>query len=571
MNGINYVAFLVLRRLRTPLIVLIVVYAVSILGYVLIPGEDTEGNIYHMSLFEAFYFVSFMGSTIGFGEIPYEFTPAQRFWTLGAMYSTVISWLYSIGIVIAIVRDDAFLRLVRRTRFRYRVKAINEPFYLVCGYGLTGSIVVERLVNRGVRCVVIDINPDRIEAIELDDLAFDVPSLCADASEPDALEDAGIEHSSCVGVLCLTNSDHANLSVAIASKLLVPNRMVISRTETEDYARNLASFGTNHVVYPFEIFADYLNIAIHNPFQHLVHDWLVSPKHRPVATAYKAKFGTWVICGYGRFGKALKAQFDQHDDVNTVIIEPNPTRYRELQDGDVVVSGLGTEAQTLLEADIKNAVGVVAGTADDANNLSIVMTARDLKPKLITVARQNNRLNHSVFKAANIDMIMDPSIVIANHIFTLVKAPLLVVFLQQIRRQDEQWCENLLAAMNELVGDSELDSWSVNLSKEKSPAMYDSLKHGEHIPVSALSRHPLERGRLLKCKVLMIKREDDYILVPDDDFGLRIDDKVLLSGLRGSAYWIYWTLENSDVLRYILYGEADSSGYFWRKLKRATH
>lgn len=539
------------------------------LGYVLIPGVDAAGNTYHLSFFDAFYFVSFMGSTIGFGEIPHEFTYAQRMWTMGAMYTTVISWLYSIGSVIAIMRDEAFIRVVQRTRFRYRVKAIREPFYLVCGYGLTGSVVVERLVSRGVHCVVIDIDSRRIEALELDNLAFDVPSLCADAAEPDALEDAGIEHPSCVGVLSLTNVDHVNLSVAIASKLLMPHRQVISRTETEEYARNLKSFGTNHVVYPFEIFAEYLNIAIHNPFRHLVHDWLVSPNHRPVATADKPKQGTWVICGYGRFGKALKAYFDQHDDVDTVIIEPNPSRYREVSDGDVVVSGLGTEAGTLLEADIKNAVGIVAGTADDANNLSIIMTARDLKPKLITVARQNNRLNKRVFEAAKIDMIMDPSTVIANHIFALVKAPQLVAFLNEIRHQDEQWCETLLKDLNALVGDRELDSWTVTINKSVAPAIYERLAHGEDIPASVLYKHPLDRARPLRCKVLMIRREDKYILTPDDEFNLRIDDHLLLSGLRGTSYWIYWALENSHVLRYILQGEEGSTGYFWRKFVRA--
>lgn len=570
MNGINYVAFLVLRRLRAPLIVLIVVYSVNILGYVLIPGQDPEGNVHHMSFFDAFYFVSFMGSTIGFGELPYEFTYAQRFWTMGAMYSTVISWLYSIGSVFAIFRDDAFLRLVNRTKFRHTVRGMREPFYIVCGYGLTGSMVVDRLISRGVHCVVIDVDPKRIEALELETLTLDVPCICADAKEPEALNDAGIEHPSCVGVLCLTNVDHVNLSVAIASKLLKPNRPVISRTETEDYARNLKSFGTDQVMYPFDIFAEYLNMAIHNPFRHLVHDWLISPEHRAVTSAEKPKHGTWIICGYGRFGKSLKHYFDQHDDVNTVIIEPDPTRYQDLAEEEVVVSGLGTEAQTLMEAGVKDAVGIIAGTADDANNLSIIMTARDLKPKLITIARQNNRSNHSVFEAAAIDMIMDPSSIIANHILALIKAPQLVEFLDEVREQEETLCEELLHQLNKLVGDRELDSWAVSIDQNAAPAMYEQLIRGKDIPVSTLYRHPLNRDNLLCSKVLMVKRNDKYILLPDDDFNLRNEDRVLICGLRGSAYWIYWTLENDNVLRYLLEGTENMSGLLWRKLKRAS-
>ena len=66
--------FLVLRKMRTPLIALISTYAIATLGMTLIPGIDDQGNIWHMSFFHAFYFVSFMGTTIGFGEIPYAFT-----------------------------------------------------------------------------------------------------------------------------------------------------------------------------------------------------------------------------------------------------------------------------------------------------------------------------------------------------------------------------------------------------------------------------------------------------------------------------------------------------------------
>ena len=90
------IVFLVLRRMRLPLIVLVCTYAFSVLGFVLIPGMDDQGNPWRMGFFHAFYFVSYMGSTIGFGEIPYPFTDAQRLWVMFSIYSTVIVWLYAI-------------------------------------------------------------------------------------------------------------------------------------------------------------------------------------------------------------------------------------------------------------------------------------------------------------------------------------------------------------------------------------------------------------------------------------------------------------------------------------------
>ena len=104
----NHVIYLLLRRLRMPLITLIVVYSVSIIGFVLIPGMDDQGNPWRMSFFEAFYVVSYTGSTIGFGEVPYDFSGGQRMWTMVSIYLTVFSWLYSVGIIISLLQDKSF-------------------------------------------------------------------------------------------------------------------------------------------------------------------------------------------------------------------------------------------------------------------------------------------------------------------------------------------------------------------------------------------------------------------------------------------------------------------------------
>ena len=63
--------WLLLLELRAPLITLIVAYAISVLGLVLIPGLTPAGSAYHLSFLDAFYLVSFTATTIGFGEIPY--------------------------------------------------------------------------------------------------------------------------------------------------------------------------------------------------------------------------------------------------------------------------------------------------------------------------------------------------------------------------------------------------------------------------------------------------------------------------------------------------------------------
>ncbi|MBT8115866.1 MAG: hypothetical protein KJP04_10805 [Arenicella sp.] len=159
--------FLVLRRLRAPLILLVSVYAVATFVMTLIPGVDEDGNVWYMSFFHAFYFVSFMGTTIGFGEIPYAFSDAQRAWVLVCIYISVSAWLYAIGSMLNLLQNQAFRQALSRKAFERSINRIDLPFYLICGYGETGALINEGLAELGLQTIIIDYNPDRTSSIEI--------------------------------------------------------------------------------------------------------------------------------------------------------------------------------------------------------------------------------------------------------------------------------------------------------------------------------------------------------------------------------------------------------------------
>jgi len=102
--------FLIFRRMRTPLLALLVTYSIATIGLVVIPGQDEAGNVVHLSFFDAFYFISYTATTIGYGEIPYALTGAQRIWVTFCIYATVIVWIYSIGSLIALLQDKTLQR-----------------------------------------------------------------------------------------------------------------------------------------------------------------------------------------------------------------------------------------------------------------------------------------------------------------------------------------------------------------------------------------------------------------------------------------------------------------------------
>ena len=156
-SAFSKVLFLFFRRMRAPLIVLISAYAVSVIGLVLIPGVDEAGNPWRFDFFHAFYFVSFMGSTIGFGEIPHAFTPGQRLWVSACIFFSVISWLYAIGRIFSLTQDPAFTRATTEARFIRSVRKIGQPFTIVCGYGETGSL----RAGLSADVLIVDGNPLR--------------------------------------------------------------------------------------------------------------------------------------------------------------------------------------------------------------------------------------------------------------------------------------------------------------------------------------------------------------------------------------------------------------------------
>ncbi len=561
----NYkVVSLVLRRMRAPLIVLISAYAVSVLGLVLIPGVDDQGQPWQMSFFHAFYFVSYMATTIGFGEIPYPFTDAQRMWTTFTVYLTVISWLYAIGKILALAQDPALQRAVIENRFIRNVRQVCDPFYLVCGYGDTGSLITKALTQRGLRAVVIDIKQDRINELLLTELDVYVPGLCADAGDPNTLHNAGLKSPFCVGILALTNSDHTNLEIAISGKLLKPSLRVICRAETDSTQANMASFGTDHVINPFEAFAEEMATALHSPELHMILDWLTQLPQTSLNRHKPPPQGHWILCGYGRFGRSME-QHLEHQGVSTTIVEADPVGTG--CEGECIV-GKGTEAVTLLAAGVKNAAGIVAGTNDDADNLSILMTAKALNPELYTVARQNRRSNDMIFEAISSDHVMQYSEVVTLKVLALVTTPLLYDFLRLLRQQGNELARELVPQIEQVSDSIVPDIWTLHINYKSALAVTHAIENGRTIRLGHLTSDPRDRQRQLRCLPLLIRRGDESILLPEVNERIEAGDQVLLCGRYGSHELMKWTLQNHNALRYVETGETRPDGHVWRWFAR---
>ncbi len=556
------VIFLFLRRMRAPLIVLIAAYSVSIGGLVLIPGVDDQGQPWRFDFFHAFYFVSFMGSTIGFGEIPYAFTDAQRLWVSLCIFLTVLAWLYAIGRIFTLTQEPTFLRALREARFIVAVRAIRTPFYIVCGYGETGSLLVRAMARRNFQCVVIDQRQENLDALALENLGMDVPAFCGDAAHTHTLIEAGLRKSLCQAVIAVTDHDESNVKIAITAKLLHPHIKVISRAATSETVENLESFGTDHIINAYRSFGEHLAMTMRTPSVHLLHAWLISLPGKELHPPVTPPRGKWVICGYGRFGKAVQQALEQEGN-QTTIIEQVPER---APPGAVI--GAGTSAAPLLQAGVRDAVGILVGIDSDTNTLSAIITARELNPSLYLVARQSRRANTALFEAANIDLIMEPSRIIVWRTLPLITTPMLSRFLRLLRAGDEAHAHTILEQVRALCHGVTPQTWSVLISADTTPAVCSAIESGERVTLGDLLRDRLERDRALPVMALMHTSGQDNVLMPPLDRPLAIDDCVLFCGRDGSRRDMEWVLFNTKALEYVLTGIDIPDGAVWRWLRR---
>lgn len=540
--------YLLLRRLRTPLITIILIYAVSITGFVLIPGIDDQGNEWRMSFFHAFYFVSYMASTIGFGEIPYAFTDGQRAWTMVTIYATVIGWLYSIGSVLAVVQDQGLKRLRREASLKRQVERLNTSFYLICGYGDTGKILVKALADDGIQTVVVDDKEENILELELNDFQQQPLGLIGDVAKAHVLEIAGISSPKCQGIIALTNDDHTNLQIALTAHLLNPKARMLARVEETQAAENITSFGTNEVINPFELFAERLALALQSPSQYILHEWMTGIPHEDLQEPLYPQRGRWVICGYGRFGQALYSHLC-NSGVEARIIEENINAIDTPID---TVTGSATVADTLIKAGVREAAGIVAATDDDADNLSIILTARELNKHVFTVGRENWQDNHRLFERAKVDITMQRGSVLAHKIFAALRSPLISEFLELAKQQNDEWANTTISRLLGVTDEEVPHLWELSLTPQGAPATYRVLAKIKKIQIKDLRRKNSDRNVFMMAIPLLLQRGNEFILMPDREDYVRAGDRILMCANHQVRRRIEWTLYDRYTADYVL-------------------
>lgn len=553
-----------MRRMRTPLIVLMLVYFFSVLAMISVPGINADGNIYYMSSLDAAYFIAILQTTIGFGEIPHSFSASQRLLVFILLLPNVVAWLYSIGTLLGLILDKQFQATFMRNRFSRKVRALKEPFYIVCGFGNTGSMTVAGLLARGIHTVVIELDESTVRSMMLNDSFAHVPAVAGRAGDRNVLELAGVYSKYCKGVIATTNDDHVNLTVAITVKLLRPKLAVLARSENQRVCDNMSSFGTDWIINPYQIFADRVSLALNSPTKYLVQDWLLSVPGTALREQIEPPTGPWIVCGAGRFGARMAEQLEKNG-LPVTVVEVHSDRLPAYKTS---VLGRGTEEHTLEEAGIHDATGIVAATGDDIDNLSIIMTARNLNPRLFFISRQDRREHNELFDSSGSHLVARRSRIVARQVLSTVTTPLLQSFIQHLIRSDDDFANKTAHRLRAVLKNCAPNIWVYELKGEIARNLRFVRSESnrkvtlEHILYNSRS----EEKELLPCVCLSLERGAQRIFLPGPETELQIHDRLLFAGRNHARKQMLWTLMDSHSFMGNISGKHLPRGGLWRWL-----
>ena len=207
--------------------------------------------------------------------------------------------------------------------------------------------------------------------------------------------------------------------------------------------------------------------------------------------------GHYILCGFGRVGAAAASYFEE-SAVDFVVIEANEANHTLLsENGFSYIIGDATHEDTLEEAGIKKASGLLALLDSDPDNLFAVLSAREMNPTLHIISRVDENSSSYKILRAGADSVISP-----------------------FSSAGQRIANDILTATGKSIGSA------ANHSENDEPSMcWVDIKEGSEMIGSTLSQIIMRTGN----PVLGIRREGIDMLMPDENTVLQISDKLLVS------------------------------------------
>lgn len=146
-----------------------------------------------------------------------------------------------------------------------------------------------------------------------------------------------------------------------------------------------------------------------------------------------------IVCGYGRNGKQAVQELKLHN-VPLVVIENDTVHMEHLQDVDDIlyIEGDATQDEVLLQSGLERASALIATLPNDAHNVFLVLTARQLNPNITIISRASEDSSDIKLRRAGADNVIMPDKIGGRRMARLVAKPDVVEFLDYMTQQSSE-------------------------------------------------------------------------------------------------------------------------------------
>lgn len=209
-----------------------------------------------------------------------------------------------------------------------------------------------------------------------------------------------------------------------------------------------------------------------------------------------------VICGYGRNGKQAATKLLAHKKA-FVVIEKNKDMEERFQlDHIPYVIGNANEDEVLLQAGTERASSFISALPNDADNLFVVLSARQINKTINIISRASNESSYDKLKFAGANNVILPDKIGGDHMASLVVVPGLMEFLDNLS----------------IVGKSDINVEEVAVEK--------LFKNEEPRTIK-----DLDLRKKTGCTIIGYKDENGkYIVNPEADLSLARNSKIIVLG-----------------------------------------
>ncbi|MBT8254979.1 MAG: potassium channel protein [Bacteroidia bacterium] len=144
-----------------------------------------------------------------------------------------------------------------------------------------------------------------------------------------------------------------------------------------------------------------------------------------------------IVCGFGRNGQQAAQKLAAYNRP-FVIVEMDEEVIDKMDDDLLFVHGNADEDETLLKAGIERASTIICALPSDADNLFVVLSARQINEDIKIISRASQETSYKKLKLAGANNVIMPDRIGGDHMASLVVVPDLVEFLDNLTVSGEQ-------------------------------------------------------------------------------------------------------------------------------------